>query len=54
MTGSRSELFVKIRKEKFGYIFFERFTREHYFVSCNETLENFSESDIEYGFIGSQ
>lgn len=38
--------FVRIRKEPFGYILFERFTREHYFVKEKSRLENFSHEDV--------
>ncbi|MCK4744746.1 radical SAM protein [Candidatus Parcubacteria bacterium] len=64
----KSRVFVRIRKEKFGYILFERFTRVHYFVTENKTLEIFSKreikdflrgyfgnlTEIEYEFINSQ
>ena len=33
---------IKIRKEKFGYVFFDRWQRTHHFVNTNEKLEYYS------------
>lgn len=37
---------IRIRKEKFGYVLFDRETREHYFVNTQQTIESLPEKEI--------
>jgi len=39
-------MFIRIRKERFGYILFERYTRDLHFVTTEEKLESLGISDL--------
>lgn len=39
-------MFIKIRKERFGYIFFDRNSRNHHFVETKEKLESMDNNQI--------
>ncbi|PIR92921.1 hypothetical protein COT99_03695 [Candidatus Falkowbacteria bacterium CG10_big_fil_rev_8_21_14_0_10_43_10] len=42
----RHAMYVRIRKERFGYVFFERFTRNVHFVETKENLEQLGREQL--------